>query len=133
MTPPSAFPAARRRVRIAALIIALEGLGYLAFVALELGDVTGARLAIGLGSVVLLIGYAAFHGWAAWRLLSLAEHSRGAAVVIQLLQIGLAWSLRDLEPVVIPAALVGAAFAVLVIVLHPSVTRAITEGEAQAD
>lgn len=127
----SVEPSARRALAIAATVLVAETLGYLAVLVAPTGPTLDAPegAALGVGVVLFVGAYAAFHLVLAVGLLRRWTHVRGAVIATQAIQLGLAWNLRDVEPAWIPAALGVGAVVVLVTVLLPSVTRAIHADE----
>lgn len=124
MTDHTPSPRARRIAVTVGALVALEAAAYLVLVVLDVTDMATSRLAIGLGVGILLLGYAGLHLWAAWRLQSFDEHARGPIVVLQLIQLGIAWNLREVAS--LSLILVVVALAVLALVLHPQLTREVT-------
>lgn len=120
-------PSARRALALAGALLATEAAAYLAVLVLPSGpsleDSEGTAASSGI--VLFIGGYAVFHLVLALGLFRRWTHVRGAVIATQAIQLGLAWNLRDIEPAWVPAALGLAAASVIVLVLLPSVTRAI--------
>lgn len=80
---------------IAAVVVALQGLVFVALAVLDLTGLVPGRIAVGLGIGVLLLLLGAGLVAAAVGLVRGAHVARGPVVVAQLIGLGLAWSLRN--------------------------------------
>ncbi len=116
-------------------VVAVEALALIALAVADLASLTSSRVAIGVGVAVFLIVYGGTQLVAAVLLLRGRWGARGPIIASQLVQLGIAWNLRDVDPdvLVVPrlALLVAlAAVVVLVCVLAPPVNRSVMEREA---
>lgn len=112
---------ARALVLLAGLIVLVEAAGYVVLAALDLRDSGAGSLGSGVGVAVLLIAYAAGQLAAIWFLLGGAAAARSPLVVTQLLQLLVAYSVRDTGSVAVGIAVPAAV--VLACVLSPPVRR----------
>lgn len=121
--PPTAPPP----LVVAASITAVEGLMLLALAVLEIANLTGGRLTMGLTTAVffaafgvLLVGCGALitrgHTW-----------PRGPILLAQLIGLGLAWNMRGGETTVLSVGIGVVALIVLAGMLHPASIEAINE------
>lgn len=128
----SVEPSARRALAIAAALLFIEAAAYVAVLVVPAGpSIEGSGSGrLGAGIVLFVSGYAVFHLVIAFGLVRRWTHVRGAVIATQAIQLGLAWNLRGIDAVWIPSALGATALAVFVLVLLPSVTRAIHGDDA---
>lgn len=120
-------------ILLAASLVLLEAVTLVAFAVLDLADVTSGRIALGVGGSVFFVVYAAGEAVAAVGLLRLARWSRGPVVFAQLVQLGLAWGLREADPSWLSGLLALVALVVLVCLLRPATTRALYGEEQDRD
>lgn len=108
---------------VAASLVAVQAVVLLGVAILELADITPDRAALGVSTAIFFTLYGSVLAAAALALWRLQGWSRGPVMITQLIQLGLAWNLRD---VALPA-IVLAASAVLAIagVVHPDSIRAL--------
>ncbi len=110
---------------VAASLVVIQGTLLVGLAGVELANTSSARLTLGLSTavfflvygVVLVICAAALtrrHGW-----------TRGPVLITQLIQLGLAWNLRD-APLLAIVLAVGAAL-VLAGMLHPASVEALSD------
>ncbi len=110
---------------VAASLVVIQGTLLVGLAGAELANISSARLTLGLSTavfflvygVVLVICAAALtrrHGW-----------TRGPVLITQLIQLGLAWNLRD-APLLAILLAVGAAL-VLAGMLHPASVEALSD------
>lgn len=124
-TPDRPEGLARRLMLIAACVVWLESAVFAVLVVLDVADLSGNRLGVGVGAGVLLAIYGAGQAWAVWRVSLGDGWARSPVVVTQLIQLLLAWNLRTSDTPWI-AVLMGVSAAVaLVCLLAPPVTRAL--------
>lgn len=109
---------------LAAGVIALESLATAAFGVLEIPQIRASRLVVGVGVVVLLLGYAVFLITVARGVMRGQRWSRGAGVATQLLQLLLAYSFGQGQTLWIGLVLGVAAALALVCLLLPASTAA---------
>jgi hypothetical protein len=110
---------------VAASLVAIQGVLLLAVGVLELVTISSERVSLGLSTAAFFIAYGGVllvcaraltrqHGWA-----------RGPVLITQLIQLGLAWNVRDV--VVVAVVLAVAAVVVLAGMLHPASIRALSD------
>ena len=127
---PVAKPA-RVLLIVAAAVVAVEALAYIVLAVLDLANVSSERVGLGVGAGVLLAGYGAGQLFFAWRVSQAESWARSPLIVTHLIQLLLAWNLRNGDTAWL--AYVMAAMAVLVLgcLLAPPVNRAL--GRAHSD
>ena len=114
---------------VAAGVAAVEGAVLVLLGVLELLALSSARLTMGVTTAVFFAAYGAALVVCARGLGRRRLWARSPVVLGQLIQLGLAWNLRSGETAVFAAGLAAVALVVLVGVLHPATTRALTESE----
>lgn len=89
-----------RTVRIVAavLLVAVEGLGLAVFATLDLLDLHADRAVLAIGTSLFLFAYAGLLLASARGLWRLQTWVRAPIVFTQLIQLGLAWNLREAAP-----------------------------------
>lgn len=97
---------------IEALVLVLLGI-------LELFALTGERVTMGLSTTAFFWLYGAGLAFCAWRLALLHSWARAPVVLAQLIQLGVAWSFKDGDTVLVAAALAIVALVVIAGILHP--------------
>ena len=112
---------------VTASLVALEGLALVGVAALELADLTGDRVSLGISVAVFFLAYGALLLTAGLALVRRSPWARGPALMSQLIALGVAWYLRDV-PLVAAVVAVGAVVAIAGIV-HPASIEAL-ESEA---
>ncbi len=128
-------PTVRRLLLVAAFVVAIEALAVIGLAVADLGSIDDGRIALGVGVALFLLLYGGAQLLSAVLLLRGRGGARGPIIASQLVQLGIAWNLRGVDPdvLVVPrlALLVAlAAVVVLVCVLAPPVNRAVMEREA---
>lgn len=128
-------PTVRRLLTVAAAVVTVEALAVIALAVADLASIDGGRVAVGVGVAVFFLLYGGTQLAAAVLLLRGRYGARGPIVMTQLLQLLIAWSLRDVDGDVLairylPLGAGVAALVVLVCVLAPPVNRAIVERAA---
>lgn len=125
MTEPNR--SGRRVLAGAALLLTVEAAGYLAVLLWPSSPTISPSgdAGVGIGVALFVSVYALAHLLLAFGLLRRWTHVRGGIVATQLIQLGIAWNLRDLDEAWVPAVTGLLAVSVLVLVLLPSVTRAL--------
>jgi hypothetical protein len=110
---------------VAASLVVLQGFVLVAFAVLELANVTSERMSMGVSTAVFFLVYGVALVGCAWGLTRREGWTRGPVLITQLIQLGLAWNLRD-TPLVAGALAVTAAV-VLAGMLHPATLRALLD------
>ncbi len=112
---------------VAAVVVALEGLGFVVFGAFEAVNTTSGRVVMGSTTALFFVGYGAALVLCAWGLSRVATWARGPVLIAQLLSLGLAWNFRDAETVWFAVLLAVPALVVLVGMLHPQTIEALND------
>lgn len=82
-----------RALRLASFLMAAQALAVVIFGVAELAT-HHRQLGFGVGAAVFFIAYGVGIGFCGWGLLDLHRWARGPTLLIELLNLGLAWSLR---------------------------------------
>lgn len=126
MTPQEPLKkSARTLLGIAALVVAIEALAYVVLAVLDVADVSRERLGLGVGAGLLLAVYGVGQLFAAWRVYQGESWARSPLVVTHLIQVLLAWNMRDGDTAWLAVVMGVSAVAVLGCLLSPPVTRAL--------
>ena len=110
---------------VAASLVAIQGFVLVALAVLELANVTSGRMSMGVSTAVFFLVYGALLLLCAWALTQQQGWTRGPVLITQLIQLGLAWNLRDLPLVAVALALTSAV--VLAGMLHPATLKTLQE------
>ena len=122
--PPSSSGAVPLPLLAAAWLAGGQGLVLVGLGVLELASLSRERLSLGVGVAVFFLGLSALVLAAARALQQGAAWGRGPVLLVQLVQLGVAWTNRsELPPLVTGLLVVTAAAAVLGIVHPASVER----------
>lgn len=129
MAPISSYTRAGAPVPllVAALVVALEGVGSMVFGIAEALHTTSARAVMGATTSLFFVGYGAGMVLCAWGLSRLHTWARGPVMIAQLISLGLAWNFRSGHTVAAAVALAVPAVVVLVGMLHPRTIEALNE------
>lgn len=92
---------------------------------LELAHVSSERMSLGVSTAVFFAAYGVVLVLCAWALSRRHGWARGPVLLTQLIQLGLAWNLRDL--VLVAVVLLVAALVVLAGMLHPASIEALAD------
>lgn len=112
---------------VTASLVALEGLALLGIAVVELADLTGDRVSLGISVAVFFIAYGVLLLVAGLALVRRTPWARGPALMSQLIALGVAWYLRDAA---LPAAVVAVTAVVAIAgIVHPASIEAL-ESEA---
>lgn len=111
----------------AASLVAVEGVLILLLGGAELVNLSTQRLTMGVTTTLFFVAYGGGLLWCAWALTRRISQARSPVLLAQLIQLGLAWSLRGGETT--PAAVAMAVVAVVVLVgtLHPASLAALDD------
>lgn len=115
-------------LKIAAVLVVVEGLALVVYGVLELAHLSTGRMAMGLTSAGFMLLYAAGLGLCAWFLLRGQSWARSPIVLAQLIQLGVAWSFRGGETTIVAVVLALVALGVLVGIMHPASVQALAAG-----
>ena len=118
-------PAKPAPLTVAASLVAIEGGLLLTFAVLELAHISSERISLGVSTAVFFAVYGGFLVFCAWALTQQQGWARGPVLLTQLIQLGLAWNLRDV--VLVAVLLLVAALIVLAGMLHPSSIAALSD------
>lgn len=111
-------------IRIASVVMVLQALAVVIFGVVEL--VSSHRdWGFGVTSAVFFIAYGVGIGLCGWGLLDLHRWARGPTLLIELLNLGLAWNLRGGSTTGVALALAVPSVIVLVCILVPSSVEAL--------
>ena len=111
-------------LRLAAVLLGLEGLAAVGFAVLEAVNLSPVRLVMGVGVVAIMLGYGLLLVLVARGVARARRWSRGLAVVTQLILLLLGYSFRQPPTTFAGFAMAVVAFTVLVCLLLPASTRA---------
>jgi hypothetical protein len=114
-----------RRLRAAAVLVAVEAGGALAFGIAELVRLDTSRLVVGLTTSAFFLLYAVGLALAARGLARLRSWSRAPVVLAQFIQLGLAWSFYGDATQWVAILLAVPSIIVLAVVFAPATTDAI--------
>lgn len=121
---PSRAPAP---LTVAASLAAVEGLGYLVYGITELAVLSGERAQMGATTAVFFLLYGTGLVYCSWAVYRLRSWARAPIVMVQIIQLLLAWNFRggSTTPVAVGLALV--AVIVLAGIFHPQSIDALAE------
>jgi hypothetical protein len=114
-------------LKVAAAVLALEGLAAVVLGVAEAFSTSGERVAMGVTTALFLIVYGAGLGLVGYGLSRAATWSRGPAVFAQLIQLGVAWSFRGGSTTWVAVLLAVAALVALVAIFQKGSTDALTD------
>lgn len=110
---------------VAASLVVLQGGCLVAFGVLELANLTSERLEMGVSTAIFFIVYGVALVACAWGLTQQQGWTRGPVLITQLIQLGLAWNLRDTSLVAVALAVTAAV--VLAGMLHPATLKVLQD------
>lgn len=112
-------------LNVAASLVVIQGFLLLALAVLELASISSDRVSLGVSTAVFFLVYGGLLVLCAWALTRQQGWARGPVLLTQLIQLGLAWNLRDVALVAV--VLVIAAVVVLAGMLHPASIKALSD------
>ena len=123
---------ARLFVVIAVSVVAIEAVVYVVLAVLAFADISGDAIGTGtgIGIALFLVLYGLAQLFAAWKLLSWHTWARGPLLFTQLVQLGLAWGLRDSKEQWLAILMAISAAVALGCLIAPAVTRALLDDDA---
>lgn len=124
-------PAPTPRIKVAVLVVAVEALALIVFAVLDLLDLHPDRVVLAIGTSLFLFAYAGLQLLAARALWHVSGWGRGALAFTQLIQLGLAWNLRNANPAV-SAVFALTAATVLWCLFSPATNRLFAQADAEA-
>ncbi len=110
---------------VAASLVVLQGGCLVAFGVLELANLTSERLEMGVSTAIFFIVYGVALAACAWGLTRQQGWTRGPMLITQLIQLGLAWNLRDTSLVAIALAVMAAV--AIAGILHPATLKVLQD------
>ena len=110
---------------VAASLVSIQGFVLVALAVLELASMTSDRMSMGISTAVFFLVYGVLLLACAWALTQQQGWTRGPVLITQLIQLGLAWNLRDLPLVAVALAVTAAV--VLAGMLHPATLKTLQE------
>ena len=110
---------------VAASLVVIQGGLLLVFAVLELASVSSDRISLGVSTAIFFVIYGVVLLLCAWALTRQQGWARGPVLLTQLIQLGLAWNLRD--TVLVALLLLVAALIVLAGMLHPASIAALSD------
>ena len=110
---------------VAASLVVLQGFVLVSLAALELANVTSERMTMGVSTAVFFLVYGVALVGCAWGLTRQQGWTRGPVLITQLIQLGLAWNVRDTPLLAVALALT--AGVVLAGMLHPATLRTLLD------
>lgn len=113
---------------VAAALVGVEGLLLVGYGGLELASLSRGRLTMGATTAAFFLAYGAGLVACAWALRGGRSWARGPVILAQLIQLGLAWNLRQDPTSLLAVGLAVVALVVVVGLLHPASIRAL-EGD----
>lgn len=126
MSPEPLPKSARTLLRIAAAVVAVEGSAYVVLAVLDMADVSSERLGLGVGAGILLAAYGAGQVFAGWRVAHGEAWARSPLIVTHLIQLLLAWNLREGDTTWLAIVMAALAVVVLACLLAPPVNRSLS-------
>ena len=110
---------------VAASLVAIQATVLVALAVLELANVSSDRMSMGVSTAVFFLVYGVVLGICAWALTQQQGWTRGPVLITQLIQLGLAWNLRDVP--LVAGALAVTAAVVLAGMLHPATLKVLQD------
>ena len=123
--PVPARPVNPAPLTVAASLVAIQGGLLLVFAVLELASVSSDRISLAVSTAIFFVIYGVVLVLCARALTRRQGWARGPVLITQLIQLGLAWNLRDI--VLVAVLLVVAALIVLAGMLHPASIAALAD------
>jgi hypothetical protein len=117
-------------LKVAAVVLGVEGLAAVVLGVIEAFSTSSGRLAMGVTTALFLVAYGAGLGLVGYGLSRAATWSRGPAVFAQLIQLGVAWSFRGGSTTWVAVLLALAAVVALGAIFRKASTEALTDRPA---
>lgn len=127
---PSRGRQARVFVAVAVSVVAIEAAVYVVLAVLAGADISADAVGTGIGIALFLALYGLAQLFAAWKLLRWRTWARGPLLFAQLVQLGLAWGLRDSTEQWLAILMAVSAVVALGCLIAPAVTRALLDDDA---
>lgn len=107
-------------LKVAASLTVVEAIVLLVYAVLEIFSVTGSRVAVSVTSSLFFTAYGAALLFCAWGLVRGRSWARSPVVLAQLIQLGVAWSFRGGDTLLVALALAAVALVTIAGILHPA-------------
>ena len=107
-------------LKVAASLTVVEAIVLLVYAVLEIFSLTGSRVAVSVTSSLFFTLYGAALLYCAWALVRGRSWARSPVVLAQLIQLGVAWSFRGGDTLLIALALAAVALVTIAGILHPA-------------
>ncbi|RNL65287.1 hypothetical protein EFK50_04825 [Nocardioides marmoriginsengisoli] len=120
-------PIAPTSLRVAAAVVAVEGIGTAVFGIFEAFHTTSARVVMGTTTALFFVGFGAALVACAWGLTRISSWARGPVLFTQLAGLGLAWNFRGDDTWWISVMLAVPAVVTLVAMLRPATIAALND------
>lgn len=125
--PIGTDPEAPGPLRVAAVVVALQGAFAVVFGAAEALNTSAERAVMGTTTSIFFIGFGLGLLFCAWGLSKVRPWARGPVMLAQLMSLGLAWNFRGGETAWISVVLMIPAVIGLIGMLHPRTLEALNE------
>jgi peptidoglycan/LPS O-acetylase OafA/YrhL len=124
-TSPQQTPDAPLPLLVAAVVVALEGLGTAVYGIAEALHTTSSRVVMGTTTSLFFVVYGAGMLVCAWGLRRVRTWARGPVLLVQLISLGLAWNFHSGSTLPLTFVLGVPAVVALVAMLHPATIAAL--------
>jgi hypothetical protein len=124
MRPENHAPQNHAPLSVAASLVAIQGALLVTLAVVELASVSSERISLGVSTAAFFAIYGAVLLLCAWALTRHQGWARGPVLLTQLIQLGIAWNLRDVTLVGVLLAV--SALVALAGMLHPSSIAALS-------
>jgi hypothetical protein len=114
---------------VAVSLAAVEALCYLVYGVTELAAVNRERAQMGATTAVFFLVYGAGLGYCTWMVYRLRSWARAPVVMVQIIQLLLAWNFRGGDTTWVAVALGVVALVVLAGIFHPQSLEALSEDQ----
>ena len=114
---------------VAASLAAVEAVGYLGYGITELVVLNAERAQMGATTGVFFLLYGAGLGYCSWAVYRLRSWARAPVVLVQIIQLLLAWNFRGGETMWVAVGLAVVALVVLTGIFHPQSIDALAEDD----
>lgn len=122
----SRLAAAPRPLRVAAALLLVQALGFIAFGAYEFSQLAAGRVMTGIVTAVLLIAWGLALAFGGWAMLGGQMLARGPVVAAEIIHLPTAWSFRGGETTWVTLVFGLTSLAIVLLVLVPASTRHLT-------
>lgn len=112
---------------VAISLAAIEALGYLAYGITELAVFSTERAQMGATTAIFFLLYGAGLGYCTWAVYRLRSWARAPIVMVQIIQLLLAWNFRGGQTTWVAVGLALVALVVLAGIFHPQSVDALAE------